>query len=501
MDMRSKERFDELPAVETPDDVAVLYSWANLHGAKYRDFSASRREYRAQLRHRAAEQARELELRAQAKAENAATFAEKAARQAEEVAMSNQAQETEYSHQQALRDATEAARVAAAERIEAARRAEAVALAEASARREQREIADANASARRQAAQYADSEVRRRQAERRDIASDLPAEIPGEISDPYTPQSHAQPRQAVSAQPPPPDPRPVQHPADQAFRTEEQLPTAKPVRTPPQPPAAPAVVDYTPEPQPLPPAPPSQPARRPQGYRPDDASGVRQIYRGPEFDLLPRDNVSSQPARQVIPIADRPQLPPQPSSSPSASWNDPRVRAGDYSGLGQRTPAVPHPLSQPDPQGRDRASAWADGVASNVRREATVSSLGNLDLQRPDPHQPASTTPAALTPDPHAGGAAEPRMSRSRSLSRQSTDDSIGDPTPRRRRQDTPEYKQEHPSDPKATPNPASGQARRREDAAPQRGAQQAIASTSGRSVDDPAPRFSAPEPSGPAWL
>ena len=45
------------------DDVATLYSWANLHGAKYRDFSASRQEARAQLRQRTmddrARQARE----------------------------------------------------------------------------------------------------------------------------------------------------------------------------------------------------------------------------------------------------------------------------------------------------------------------------------------------------------------------------------------------------------------------------------------------------------
>lgn len=34
------------------DDVATLYSWANLHGAKYRDFSASRQELRTQTRHR-----------------------------------------------------------------------------------------------------------------------------------------------------------------------------------------------------------------------------------------------------------------------------------------------------------------------------------------------------------------------------------------------------------------------------------------------------------------
>jgi cellulose synthase operon protein YhjQ len=34
------------------DDVATLYSWANLHGAKYRDFSASRQEMRSQMRQR-----------------------------------------------------------------------------------------------------------------------------------------------------------------------------------------------------------------------------------------------------------------------------------------------------------------------------------------------------------------------------------------------------------------------------------------------------------------
>jgi cellulose synthase operon protein YhjQ len=37
---------------EQADDVATLYSWANLHGAKYKDFSASRQEMRAQMRQR-----------------------------------------------------------------------------------------------------------------------------------------------------------------------------------------------------------------------------------------------------------------------------------------------------------------------------------------------------------------------------------------------------------------------------------------------------------------
>src|ERR1035438_3093866 len=44
------------------DDVATLYSWANLHGAKYRDFSAARAQTREKARLRA-EQASEEEQR------------------------------------------------------------------------------------------------------------------------------------------------------------------------------------------------------------------------------------------------------------------------------------------------------------------------------------------------------------------------------------------------------------------------------------------------------
>ncbi len=40
---------------ETPDDVATLYSWANLRGARYRDFSAARAQVREQARRRVQE--------------------------------------------------------------------------------------------------------------------------------------------------------------------------------------------------------------------------------------------------------------------------------------------------------------------------------------------------------------------------------------------------------------------------------------------------------------
>ena len=49
------ERKTLVDPVETPEDVATLYSWANLHGAKYRDFSASRAQTREKARQRVQE--------------------------------------------------------------------------------------------------------------------------------------------------------------------------------------------------------------------------------------------------------------------------------------------------------------------------------------------------------------------------------------------------------------------------------------------------------------
>ena len=46
------ERKAQPDSNEPPEDVASLYSWANLHGAKYRDFSASRAQTREKARQR-----------------------------------------------------------------------------------------------------------------------------------------------------------------------------------------------------------------------------------------------------------------------------------------------------------------------------------------------------------------------------------------------------------------------------------------------------------------
>ena len=203
MDLHGTDRIEDLDTAETPEDVAVLYSWANLHGAKYRDFSASRREYRAQLRHRAAEQVRDNALLAKAEAEAAALAADSAPVVPHSLPMlSRLTSPTPYAA--VLREAEEAARIAAAERVEAARSAEAAAVAEAAARREEREIAEAHASAQRQAARYADSEIRRRAA----AGQPPPSQLPGQISDPYTPQTHIRAVPSTSPFPPVEEVRP-----------------------------------------------------------------------------------------------------------------------------------------------------------------------------------------------------------------------------------------------------------------------------------------------------
>lgn len=163
MGSRGTEIDGQPTADSTPEDVAVLYSWANLQGAKYRDYSASRREYRAQVRYRAAKALLERELRAQVAAEAAANEAERRVRTTETMADSQPGKSNDVARTWPDRSVQEAARQASAERVEAARRAESAARAAVLALREEREIAEAHSSAMRQAQVYEDSELLRRQ--------------------------------------------------------------------------------------------------------------------------------------------------------------------------------------------------------------------------------------------------------------------------------------------------------------------------------------------------
>lgn len=168
---------DELP--DTPEDVAILYSWANIHGAKYRDFSASRREYRAQMRARAMEAQREAELRAAQEREEAAREQEEAARRASS---------GDSSSRRAAIEHEEAAMRAEVERLEAQRHAEAAELARQAAEEAEREAEDARRRAREQALRYAESDQRRRA-----FAGPQPTDVPGKIDDPYHFAGHVDP--------------------------------------------------------------------------------------------------------------------------------------------------------------------------------------------------------------------------------------------------------------------------------------------------------------------
>jgi cellulose synthase operon protein YhjQ len=129
----------------TPDDVATLYSWANLHGAKYREFSASRAQIRESSRlrvqeategerqpvgapnlgsgaataeaQRAAEAERAAERQAEWEVQQAAQqSAEQAAQQAAQEAAQRAVEEVEYqAAQQAARLAARAAEQRAAQ--------------------------------------------------------------------------------------------------------------------------------------------------------------------------------------------------------------------------------------------------------------------------------------------------------------------------------------------------------------------------------------------------
>lgn len=188
MDNTNARADEQNQAPETPEDVAILYSWANLPGAKYRDFSASRREYRAQQRARAAEAQRQAELQAARELEEAA--------QREIADAQRNLEETQRAEAKAAADAAQEAADA-----EAKRRAEEVLRqAEERAEQERREAVRRQQSAEelRLRAERAQEEmlVARKRAEEQaaryeaDLQSQLQLSqqarvLPGEISDPY----------------------------------------------------------------------------------------------------------------------------------------------------------------------------------------------------------------------------------------------------------------------------------------------------------------------------
>jgi cellulose synthase operon protein YhjQ len=146
----------------TPDDVATLYSWANLHGAKYRDFSASRAQIRetARLRVQEATEAERQRVSEPAQLQMTAE-AQRAAEAARAAAAHSQA---EWEAQQAVhQSASLAAQVAAHRAAEESAQQSAV---EAAARAAQHRAAMEAAQLAAQAAEHrAAQEAAQRAAE------------------------------------------------------------------------------------------------------------------------------------------------------------------------------------------------------------------------------------------------------------------------------------------------------------------------------------------------
>lgn len=208
---------------ETPEDVATLYSWANLHGAKYRDFSASRAQTREKARQRvqqAIEEERER-IRKQAEAERTAEAAQ-AQEAAQQAAQSASQQVTQmYAAQRAAQDAARqaaqeaaqqaAAQLAAQESARQAAQAEAARLAAQQAQAAQAQAVQAAQQAA-QAAQQAAQQAAWQQE--RYAALPTPAPMP-----PASSYVSSEPAYSPYAAPQPA--RPAAHPQQPAPMREE----------------------------------------------------------------------------------------------------------------------------------------------------------------------------------------------------------------------------------------------------------------------------------------
>lgn len=92
---------------DTPEDVATLYSWANLHGAKYRDFSEARAQTREKARLRVQQAIEEEQARAHQQAQADRTM--EAQRVAEAARIEEENRQVEWAAQQAAEAAAQEA--------------------------------------------------------------------------------------------------------------------------------------------------------------------------------------------------------------------------------------------------------------------------------------------------------------------------------------------------------------------------------------------------------
>ena len=221
-------------STETPEDVATLYSWANLHGAKYRDFSASRAQTREKARLRVQEAIEEERRRSHEEAE-AAKVAE-AHRAAEVVRAAQAAHQAELAAQQAAQQAQLASQ-------QAERQAAQQAAQHAAQQAAQQQAAQQAAQ---MAAQQA-AQQRAWQQPRQDRFSALPASNPVPATPYYAPQAQ-QPEYSGYAQPQAYRPAPLQPQYAAPVQPQYAAPVQPQYAAPAQPQFAPVQPQYAPTP-------------------------------------------------------------------------------------------------------------------------------------------------------------------------------------------------------------------------------------------------------------
>ena len=391
----------ERRSMETPEDVAVLYSWANLHGAKYRDFSASRREYRAQMRHRAAEQQAEAELQAQREAEAA------------EAAATEQARQASAEHHVMTESAERRTEAAAS----AAKHAVALASAQEALQRAEREMVAAREAAQVEAALYAE---RQREAQ---YHKEHPQEFRVTITDPYvrpehdasqlehtmhrpefvdttpftphhvqlhpnlTPTDHNVMHQPEEAPPMHtlvvPETIPYHMPEPHRVELQPEYPVYRPAaQAPPPGLAAYQQPQYRSAP-PLPQQKPIQPVR-PSGYHPDQPTQQVQAVR-PQAMRQPEPVVSYDVAPQSGKSASRFDAPPPPQARPAWLY-------ADHDAMEQQQrpqappPVAPSPLTDTLQHSRERvASRWfaLKGVFDSAQDQEQVQPVRQKETRTP----------------------------------------------------------------------------------------------------------------------
>jgi len=233
---------------ETPEDVATLYSWANLHGAKYRDFSVSRAQTRekARLRVQEAIESERRRVREEAEAQKAA----EAAREAETIRRAEAEREAEQAAQQRARLAAQEVRQQAAQlaaqqaaQEEARQHAAQMAAQQAALEARQQTAQEARQQAAQIAAQQANQEARQQEAQ---LAARQAAQLAAQQA--AQQRFWQRPQPAVNSAPPPaslvvPTPSPAP-PVDPYYSPQPYSAQAQqrdfPVSGSPEPPQRPA---------------------------------------------------------------------------------------------------------------------------------------------------------------------------------------------------------------------------------------------------------------------